>query len=111
MFGKAIQLEVAGPGLALLEWAEALRLTFLLVMLSNLAMPRLMAVATHSLFTNLALALLCLAKLIIPVLLLAIWESMQIKARLRAIMAPVSAPLVLTFIAAMLAIVERFTWK
>jgi formate hydrogenlyase subunit 4 len=107
MFGKAIHLEYAGPSLALLEWAEALRLTFLLLLLSNLALPRFLVVAGAGLGTNALLALSWFAKLIVLVLLLAVWETLQLKVRLRAILAPAATPLVMTLVAAMLAVIER----
>jgi formate hydrogenlyase subunit 4 len=107
MFGKAIHLEYAGPSLALLEWAEALRLTFLLILLSNLSMPWLLAVAGNGLGENAMLALFWFAKLLLLVLVLAVWETLQLKVRLRAILAPAATSLVMTLVAAMLAVIER----
>jgi formate hydrogenlyase subunit 4 len=108
MFGKAIHLEYSGPDLALLEWAEALRLTFLLILLSNLALPWLIAAAGFGWLENLLWILAWLAKIFILVLALAMWEALQIKVRLRAMLSPAATPLAITLIAALLAIVERF---
>lgn len=108
MFGKAIHLEYAGPGLALLEWAEALRLTFFLTLLANLFAPWLLATAGGSPIWNLGLILLYPLKLGLLALALAFWEALQVKTRLRAVVTPALIALALAFIAAMLAVVERY---
>jgi formate hydrogenlyase subunit 4 len=108
MFGKAILLEYGGPQLALLEWAEALRLTFFLTLLVNLLGPWLMAVAGNDLIYNAFLALLYPVKLFILMLGLAFWEASQVKTRLRAVVTPALTALVITLIAALLVVAERY---
>jgi formate hydrogenlyase subunit 4 len=108
MFGKATHLEYAGPGLALLEWAEALRLTFFLTLLANLFGPWLLAVAGETSFWNLLMVLFYPIKLSILVLGIAFWEALQVKTRLRAVVTPALTALAITLIAAMLAVVERY---
>lgn len=108
MFGKAIHLEYTGPQLALLEWAEASRLTFFLTLLANLFVPWLLAAAGGSLWPNILLILLYPAKLLLLALLLAFWESLQVKTRLRAVVTPAFFALVLALIAAMLIAAERY---
>jgi formate hydrogenlyase subunit 4 len=108
MFGKAIHLEYAGPLLALLEWAEALRLTFFMTLLANLFGPWLLAVAGNEPLLNMLLALLYPAKLLILVLALAFWEALQVKTRLRAVVTPTLTALAITLIAAVLALAERY---
>lgn len=108
MFGKAVHLEYGGPGLALLEWGEALRLTFLLTLLANLFAPWTMAAANVPLFWSIPLALLYPVKPLLLALALAVWEATQVKARLRSIVTPALSALVITVIAAMLAVAERY---
>ena len=108
MFGKAIHLEYAGPQLALLEWAEALRLTFFLTLLSNLYAPWLLAAAGGAPLQNLVLVLLYPARLLLLALLLAFWETLQVKARLRTILTPALMALAISLIAAMLVMAERY---
>lgn len=108
MFGKAIHLEYAGPQLALLEWAEALRLTFLLTLLLNLFGPWLLAAPGHSFLQNLALILLYPLKLFLLVLALAVWEAIQVKAQLRSIVTPALTALAIAVIAAVLSVARRY---
>jgi formate hydrogenlyase subunit 4 len=108
MFGKAIHLEYAGPQLALLEWAEALRLTFFLTLLANLFVPWFLAVAGGNLWQNILLILLYPVKLLLLALGLALWESYQVKTRLRAVVTPAFFALVMALIAAMLIVAERY---
>jgi formate hydrogenlyase subunit 4 len=108
MFGKAIYLEYAGPQLALLEWAEALRLTFFLTLLANLFAPWLLAITGGVPFWNILLILLYPVKLLALALALALWESWQVKTRLRAVVTPALTALVMTLIAATLILAERY---
>ncbi len=108
MFGRAIHLEYAGPQLALLEWAEALRLTFFLTLLLNLFGPWLMASPQNSLFENAVLILLYPLKLFLLVLGLALWEAMQVKTQLRAIVTPALTALAIAVIAAVLVVAEGY---
>jgi formate hydrogenlyase subunit 4 len=108
MFGKAIHLEYGGSQLALLEWAEALRLTFLITLLLNLLAPWLLASADRSLWLNVLLVLLFPMKLLVVTVVLALWESLQAKMRLRAIVTPALTALAVAIIAVILAIAERY---
>lgn len=108
MFGRAIHLEYAGPQLALLEWAEALRLTFFLTLLANLFVPWFLAVAGGNLWQNILLILFYPIKLLLLALGLALWESYQVKTRLRAVVTPAFFALVMALIAAMLIVAERY---
>jgi formate hydrogenlyase subunit 4 len=108
MFGRAIHLEYGGSQLALLEWAEALRLTFLITLPLNLLAPWLLASADHPLWLNVLLVLLFPAKLLLVTFVLALWESLQAKMRLRAIVTPALTALAMAVIAVILAIAERY---
>ncbi len=108
MSGRAIHLEYAGPQLALLEWAEALRLTFFLTLLLNLFAPWLLAGNDSGLLTNISSALLYPLKLSLLALALAWWENRQVKTRLRAITAPALTALIITLMAAILVVVEHY---
>jgi formate hydrogenlyase subunit 4 len=104
MFGKAIHLEYSGPHLALLEWAEWARLTFLLTLLVNLFAPWLMAVSGQSGWESIVLVALYPLKLLFLAGMLAVWESLQVKMRLRGIVTPALTALALSLIAAALVI-------
>ncbi len=104
MFGKAIYLEYAGPQLALLEWAEWTRLTFLLTLLANLFVPWLLAAATNPWWLNIVLIALYPFKLYLLAAVLAVWEVLQVKLRLRAVVTPALTALVITLLAAVLAV-------
>ncbi|MEI6043436.1 MAG: NADH-quinone oxidoreductase subunit H [Chloroflexota bacterium] len=88
MVGKAIELEYAGYHLAMLDLAEALRLTFLLNLLLNFIFPFAMAFETapyavEDLGPNVWWVLFYPFKLFLMVLLLAGWESFNSRVRLR----------------------------
>ncbi len=108
MSGQAIHLEYAGPQLALLEWAEALRLTFFLTLLLNLFGSWLLAGSGNNLLLNIVLTLLYPAKLFILVLGLALWETVQVRLRLRAITKPALTTIAMALTAAALVVVERY---
>lgn len=108
MFGKAIHLEYSGPQLALLEWAEALRLTFFLTLLLNLFGPWLLASPHNTFLANVALVLLYPLKLTVLVLALALWEALQVKTQLRAIVTPALTALAIAVIAAVLVVAEGY---
>jgi formate hydrogenlyase subunit 4 len=95
MFSKAIHLQYSGPHLAILEWAEAIRLTFYLTLFLNLFIP-LKPLANTSFLSALALYLL---KLLLMAALLAGWESAQFKLRLRKTKFPIWVSLALTIVA------------
>ncbi len=108
MLGKAVHLEYSGPRLALLEWAEALRLTFMLTLLLNLFGPRLLASPGESLLMNVILILLYPVKLLVLLLALALWEAVQVKAQLRSIVTPALTALAFTILAAVLVVAEHY---
>ncbi|NIV38430.1 MAG: formate hydrogenlyase [Anaerolineae bacterium] len=108
MYGKAVHLEYGGPQLALLEWAEALRLTFMITLLLNLFFPGLLVSVGRPLWLNALIVLLFPLKLLIATAILALWESLQAKMRLRAILTPALTALALAIIAVMLAIAKRY---
>jgi formate hydrogenlyase subunit 4 len=91
MAHKAIELEYAGRDLALIEWAEMIKLAFLLTLLGNLFMPfPALPGATSELDlleSGLALAAYAL-KIVGLVLCLALWEMSRPKLRLRAVVGP-----------------------
>lgn len=108
MSGKAIHLEYAGPQLALLEWAEALRLTFFLTLLLDLFAPWLLAASDGGLLAQALAALFYPFKLLALALLLALWETFQVKMRLRTMITPALIALIMALIAAMLVVAERY---
>jgi formate hydrogenlyase subunit 4 len=108
MFGKAIHLEYAGPHLALLEWAEALRLTWFFTLLLNLFAPWLLAASGGNPLLNALAILLYPLKLLLLALALALWEALQVKTRLRAIVTPALTALIVALIAAILVVAERY---
>jgi formate hydrogenlyase subunit 4 len=88
MTGKAIQLEYSGPLLAMLEYAEALRLTFFITLLYNLFLPMLLGPADVLWPMRLAYAGLYSIKLFLAVFGLAIWELSRARLRLRSVVEP-----------------------
>ncbi len=110
MSHKAIALEYAGRDLALIEWAEMIKLGFLLTLLGNLFLPfPRWADPMHSIGpSGLALAFggYC-AKLILLLLLLAFWELSQPKLRLRSIIGPSLVAIVLSLTAIIYTITLR----
>lgn len=107
MFGKAIHIEYAGSHLALLEWAEALRLTFLLTLLLNLFLPWSLAAPGRPLWVNALLILFYPLRLFLALMVLAIWEALQTKMRLRAIVTPALTAAAIAVIAVILASASR----
>jgi formate hydrogenlyase subunit 4 len=105
MIQKALHLEYSGRNLALIEWGEAMRLTFFLTLLSDLLiahnLPFLSAVPG-----NLLVPLLYVSKLLIGVALLALFEITQIKLRLRRVVIPWIAILLLALAAIFFVIIQ-----
>ena len=105
MIQKALHLEYSGRNLALIEWGEAMRLTFFLTLLSDLLI-------THNLpFQstvpgNLLGLLQYIAKLLVGIALLALFEITQIKLRLRRIVIPWIVILLLILAAIFLFIIQ-----
>lgn len=87
MSQKAIGLEYAGRDLALLEWAEMIKLAFLITLFGDLFLPLPVPkgwIADFQLLqNNLVLGLYYLLKLLVMILTLALWEMHRPKLRLR----------------------------
>lgn len=106
MIGKAIHLEYSGPLLALLEWGEAMRLTFFLTLLVNLFFPDWLASANMVWIDNIFLILIYPVKITLLLIVLAFWEETRAKLRLRGVIAPTGMALIFS----MIAIVIVFVW-
>jgi formate hydrogenlyase subunit 4 len=87
MIEQGSHLEHSGRALALLEWADAMKLTFALSLLAVLILP--WGIATRPAPLPVLLALLAyIAKMGVLLLVLAVWENSRGKLRLRAIVTP-----------------------
>jgi formate hydrogenlyase subunit 4 len=104
MIQKALHLEYSGRNLALIEWGEAMRLTFFLTLLSNLLVARNLSFLS-TVPGILSGPLLYVVKLLIGIALLALFEITQIKLRLRRIVIPWIATLLLALAAIFLVII------
>ena len=107
MTGRAVWLEYAGRHLGLLEWAEAMRLTFFLTLLINLTLPGLLVVAEGVNELKVFMILLYPLKLMVLVLGLALWELARAKLRLRAVAAPASMAMLFACLAIVISIFEK----
>ncbi len=87
MASKAISLEYSGSLLALLDWGEAMRLTFFFSLIANLFLPTLLS---HSLDAPQVLLALgtYLLRLVLVALGVAVWEMSRVKLRLRMLINP-----------------------
>jgi formate hydrogenlyase subunit 4 len=105
MIQKALHLEYSGRNLALIEWGESMRLTFFLTLLSDLLigynLPFFSAVPG-----NLSGPLLYFAKLLVGIALLALFEITQIRLRLRRVVIPWIAIMLLALAAVFLVIIQ-----
>ncbi len=101
MTQKALQLEYSGRNLALIEWGEAMRLTFFLTLLGDLLIARNIPFLPGIPMIVLV-PVLYVTKLLIGVGLLALLEITQIKLRLRRVIIPWVAMLLLAIAAAFL---------
>jgi formate hydrogenlyase subunit 4 len=108
MFGKAIHLEYAGPHLALIEWSEALRLSFFLTLLSNMFAPWLLAANGLNPALNSMLILAYPIKLLALALILGAWEATRAKLRLRAVSGPAASALVFALLSAVVAVITYY---
>jgi formate hydrogenlyase subunit 4 len=102
MIQKAIHLEYSGRKLALIEWGEAMRLTFFLTLLGDLLIPR-NTTTLPGVLTGIGLPLLYIIKLLVAASLLALFEITQIKLRLRRVVTPWVVALLLVIAAVFLA--------
>lgn len=107
MFGRAIFLEYGGPQLALLEWAEWARLTFLLTLLINLVAPWLLAADPQRTWLIALAALSYPVKLILLAISVAVWEATQVRIGLRAMIPAAFVPLAMAFLAVLLVIIQK----
>jgi formate hydrogenlyase subunit 4 len=105
---KGIHLEYGGYNLALLEWAEALRVTFFLTLLVNLLFPDTLASAGTPAI-NWLLILAYPVKLLFMIVLLAWWEVTRARMRLRGGLTPAGVALALSTIAIILAFVWNYS--
>src|SRR5207245_1731006 len=87
MIQKALHLEYSGRNLALIEWGEAMRLTFFLTLLGDLLIARNMPIFP-GVSGAVLMPLLYITKLLIGIALLALFEITQIKLRLRRVVIP-----------------------
>ncbi len=108
MLSKAIQMEYGGFHLATLQWAEAMRITFFMTLLVNLALPGYMASALHSPWVNFLLILSYPLKLLILVILLAWWEVYNARLRLSATLGLGGLALAFAMFAVFLAFVMQY---
>jgi formate hydrogenlyase subunit 4 len=107
MTGKAIQLEYSGPHMALLEWAEAMRLTLFMTLLLNLFLPVLLANPQQPWLMQVLLVIAYPFKLFVFILLLAIWEMLQTKLRLRSLPRQAGVALVFSILAVLVMVAAR----
>jgi formate hydrogenlyase subunit 4 len=103
MIQKALHLEYFGRDLALIEWGDAMRLTFFLTLLGDLLIARNVLVLPGVL-AGVQVPLLYVIKLLVAAGLLALFEVTQIKLRLRRVVIPWVVTLLLVVAAAFLAV-------
>jgi formate hydrogenlyase subunit 4 len=103
MSHKAITLEYAGRDLAVNEWAEMIKLGFMLTLFGDLFLPSpnlsSLALPTNLLVNSLLLGIVFLLKTVLLVLVLAIWETLQPKLRLRKVKETAFAAIALSLLA------------
>jgi formate hydrogenlyase subunit 4 len=98
MVERGTYLAYTGRALALIEWAHAMKLTFFLSLVVGLGWP--WSMATEATLPALGVALVSyLVKLVLLLFLLALWELIQVKLRLRRIVHPLTTALVFALIA------------
>ena len=109
MFGKSVQLEDGGPQLALLEWAEALRLTFFLSLLANLFLWLLVNIYDiPALSTVILWVLSCLLLLAVLIYALAQWEVRHPRQAIRSTTTWALTALMLALLAVMLIVAQHY---
>lgn len=107
MAHRAVALEYAGRDLAILEWAEMVKLAALLTLLGSLFLPfpAILSPFGRDLASVLAAAVGAFVRTALVVIGLSIWELVQPKLRLRALAGPALTAILLSFTA----IVYRIT--
>lgn len=108
MIGKAISLEYSGPFLALLEWAEAMRLTFFLTLIVNLLTPFFLASGSVSPIDLLRAIGLYFLRIVLIMLALVLWELTRAKLRLRALVNPGGMALAFSILAIFVAVAMNY---
>jgi formate hydrogenlyase subunit 4 len=108
MIGKAIQLEYGGMQLALLEWAEAMRLTFFIILVLNIFVPFTLAAAGRPAWQNILLLAGFFPKLAVMIFFLALWELTRAKMRLKAVFVPAGLALAFSILAVFIALVINY---
>ena len=89
MSEKAIELEFGGRQLAVLKLIEALRLTFLLLLMGAFITPRLLADISSGLSLRIFLLIALIPiKLILGCVILGLWEITRAKLRIRSLINP-----------------------
>lgn len=96
MAHKAVLLDYAGHDLALIEWAEMVKLTFLLTLLGNLFLPFPSLIGPTEVLPIVMHLGAYAGKMALFVLLLALWELGRPKLRLRSVVGPGFAALLLS---------------
>ncbi len=100
---KAITLEYAGRDLAGIEWAEMIKLGFMLTLFGDLFIPlpnlSSLALPTNLPVSSLLLGIVFLIKTVLLVLVLAVWETLQPKLRLRKVKGTAFAAIALSLLA------------
>lgn len=99
MLGRGIHLAYSGPGLALIEWGEAMLLTLLLSVVVNFVLPLGIFTTLNPLWGGLLLIALYPLKLLLMALALVIWELMQAKLRVRSVIEPATVMLIMVILA------------
>lgn len=107
MVEQGAHLDFSGRGLALIEWAHAMKLLFFASLLATLAWP--WGIATSATVLQLARGiLLYVLKLVILLFLLALWETRRGKLRLRSASQPIALALVLALIAVVYLVASQY---
>lgn len=110
MTGRAVWLEYSGRHLGLLEWAEAMRLTFFLTLLANLALPWTLIEVGDLTAVDLLMTFFYPLKLLLLVVSLALWELLQAKLRLRAIVGPAGLAMLFASLAVVIGMFEKLAF-
>ena len=100
---KAITLECTGRDLAVIEWAEMIKLGFMLTLFGNLFIPfpdlSISASSNNLIVSSLLPGIAFVIKTMLLVFALAIWEMLQPKMRLRKVRGPALFAIALSVLA------------
>jgi formate hydrogenlyase subunit 4 len=107
MIEAGTQLEYSGRALALIEWAQALKLTFFLSLLAAMVCPYPLAIQPH--WAALLIGLLAyLVKMTGLIFGLALWELTQAKLRLWSVVNPLTTAMVLALTAVVFVVASTY---